>query len=491
MKKYGRESVLVLFVLVFLAPVIFYHSPLYYFSPDIQYVKAKVLRVTEGDLFADPVTGFPTFHPPFYHLFLSIFSGIGLGIDTLLFMVTVFNVLLLFLFSFLILKEVLDEKTAFWTTLLIPFLFQNLGPGQIFLATAFYFSIPFYLAGLWLYMKQPASPRKAIIAALLWGLAFLISPVYFFLIGFTFLHELIFKRNYRRFIILVTVFLFTIIPFIYQAYFIRSSSMAGTGAFALWRDIPDLEWLKTFFTYLLSPVENNPFGWPVIPTLAVAAAGLIGYIKSKHKSPFVPIAALAYLFTAYHFISHYAPRIEFFPALLLTGYGIRFLHEARIKKGITIAAILVFSAIGLAPHLLHNVELYSNQSDDFPDYRQVADGLHSNLGRYIDPDGFVLASDKTYRNFILPKFPAHGLVAYKSGEYFQLNAKISREMLDDYNELMGSDNIKVIEHFCRKYNMRIAVIGEAAEVNFPAFRTIAKKWEIVYHDPYFAVYRKP
>ena len=64
-------------------------------------------------------------------------------------------------------------------------------------------------------------------------------------------------------------------------------------------------------------------------------------------------------------------------------------------------------------------------------------------------------------------------------------------MLDDYNELMGSDNIKVIEHFCRKYNMHVAVVGEAAEVNFPAFQTIAKNWELVYRDAYFAVYRKP
>ena len=486
-----KKLILAALVLVFLAPVFFYHMPLYYFSPDTLYVKAKILRVSEGDLFADPVTGFPNFHPPFYHLILSLFYRIGFSINLLLLLVTVFNSVLLFVFAYLILRVCFGSDISFYTSLTIPFIFQNLGPGQIFLATAFYFSLPFFLAGLWLHLRRSEASYQKILVPLLWGLAFLISPVYFFVIGFVFVYELLIKRDIKRFVIYTAVFLVTIIPFIYQTLTVSQSSMAGTGAFSIWRGLPDGQWFNSFFTYVLSPVDNKPLSWPVLPVILLIVAGVIGYIKAGKKEPFVILAAIAYLFTAYNFNSHYATRVEFLAALLIGGYALQYLYRVIKSKAAYTGIIAMLVLMGIIPHLMRNIEIYSNQVEDMPIYRQVTAGIKANLERFIRPDEFILASDRTYCDLIMPGIPAHGLLAYKTGEYYQLNSKIADEMRADYMELMGTDDTNLIEHFCRKYNIKTAVMSLGKESEFPVFQTIDANWETVYSDFYFKIYKRP
>ena len=84
--------IVVAFALLLLLPTLFNLTPLYYTSPDIEYVKAKTLRVLEGDLFIDPVTGITNFHPPYYHLFLALLSIAGISLDLSLTLVTILNV---------------------------------------------------------------------------------------------------------------------------------------------------------------------------------------------------------------------------------------------------------------------------------------------------------------------------------------------------------------------------------------------------------------
>jgi len=70
MSKYRVIPVLTLFLLIMAGPILYIFIPHYYLTPDILYVKAKTMWVTNGHLYTDPVTGMPTFHPPYYHLFL-------------------------------------------------------------------------------------------------------------------------------------------------------------------------------------------------------------------------------------------------------------------------------------------------------------------------------------------------------------------------------------------------------------------------------------
>ena len=196
MQKYKKELVLILFALILAGPVLYHGLPLYSFMPDIQFVKAKTLHVAAGDLYADPVTGFPTFHPPFYHLFLSFLTKLGIGINALLLMVSFLNTALIILMTFKLLSAVLGEQPAFIASLLLPFIIRFMGPGYLLLATAFYFSAPFYMIGLWLFLKERPGGGGIALIGLLWGLAFLLSPGYLFLIGFTFGYLLI-KGQWR------------------------------------------------------------------------------------------------------------------------------------------------------------------------------------------------------------------------------------------------------------------------------------------------------
>lgn len=472
------------------APVVWSQHPLYFFNPDIEYVKAKILRVLAGSFFTDPVTGFPNFHPPWYHVILSIPARLGIGLDTLLRYAAVQNVALILLFSWLILKRLFDRRTALLTSLLVPFIFQHLGPGQIYLATAFYYSLPFYLAGLWLYLG-PATIIKSLLTALLWGMAFLISPVYLFAIGFVFVYELLVRRDLRRAGAMVSVFLATITPFFVQTHAVYGPGLAGSSSFALWRGLPDPTWWKGFLSYLVSPVLGAPLTWPVPFAIAAGTIGIIGYVRRKKRLPFLFIAAAAFLFTAYHFSFTYASRILYLVALLLTGCAVEYVWTMIPRRSMAILVLVAAILAGTADHYWRYLNLYQEQAKGFADYERASAGLRANLGKYIDPAGYILATDITYRMMIMPHVAVHGLLAYKTGEYFQLNPDISRRMQEDYNRLIGSGNTAVIDELCRTYNITTAVAGETSEMTLPVFRTIADNWTLVFHDGYFRIYVKP
>lgn len=491
MTRDWKVWVLAAAIFLLAAPALIYQAPLYFFTPDIQYVKAKILRVMAGELYTDPISGFPNFHPPWYHVILSVPARLGIGLDTLLRYAAVQNVVLIGLFSWLILRRVFDRRTALFATLLLPFIFQHMGPAQIYLATAFYYSLPFFMAGLWLYLAPSRTITADVMTAALWGAAFLISPVYVFAIGFTFAYELIVKRNFRRVGLFVPVFLVMLIPFFIQTYSIYGPGLAGSSTFALWRGFPDLAWLKGFFSYMVSPLDGNPLDWHVLFAVIAGILGISGYRRHTGRPAYLYIAAAAFLFTAYHFNFTYASRILFFVTLFLTGYAVEYLQTVIRGRRTAILCLVLMVMAGATDHYWRYLSLYQQQKTGFEYYENSSAGLRANLGRYLDPRGYLLATGITYRTMIMPLFAVHGLLAYKTGEYFQLNPVISSRMLDDYQQLMNSSDTAVIDQICDTYNMRTAVAGEASEMKLPVFQTIAQNWTLVFRDAYFRIYVKP
>ncbi len=473
------------------APVIYFRIPLFYFSPDMQYVKAKILRVAAGELFADPISGYANFHPPFYHLFLSLFARAGVPLDPLLTAVTVANVCLIFLTTFLVLRRFFNDDTAFLATLLLPFVFQHMGSWDLFLATAFYFSVPLYLAGLWLYLAPSPTKRESTIAAVLWGAAFLVSPVYVFLIGFTFLYELSLSGRRRRAIEMIGVFFLMLMPFFYQAYVVGKAGMAATSTFAFWRGLPGRDWFQKLAISLLAPVDGNLTNWQIIPSLALVVLGIIGLRRFRPRLAYPAIAGVAYLFTAYHFSFAYASRILFFPTLILVASAVQWLRAGVSRRALVTVSLALFIMVGYGDHLIRSFSHYREQIPGFATYFKAGPGLWANLGKYAKPDDCVLATDFAYRMFILPNIPVHGLLAYRSGEYFQLGADLSKRMYEAYNQLMECTDIETIERICAQYNIRAAVASEIKELELPVFRTLTDHWPIVYRDVYFRIYQRP
>jgi hypothetical protein len=102
-KKYLRELVLVLFSLIIVAPMLYFGRPLHVLTPDIKYAKAKVLQLDIHHLYTDPVTGYDTFHPPYYYLVLAAGKEAGLSVDASLILMAVFNVFLIIFLSYAVL----------------------------------------------------------------------------------------------------------------------------------------------------------------------------------------------------------------------------------------------------------------------------------------------------------------------------------------------------------------------------------------------------
>ena len=170
-------TLLILLILAIIGPMFYYGFPFYESSPDMAYVKAKVLQVLTGNIFTDPISGYDTLHPPMYHILIAPLKAIGLSFRVILILVSIFTVTLTIVFAYKVLVILFDRPTALLTCLLILFINYFMGCRGILLASSFYFSVPFYLAGLWLYLISEKFLKLTIISSLLWGITFFVSSV--------------------------------------------------------------------------------------------------------------------------------------------------------------------------------------------------------------------------------------------------------------------------------------------------------------------------
>jgi len=477
-------------IVVIFFPVISNYAPAYWGTPDIQYVKAKTLRVMEGDIFTDPVTGIPNFHPPYYHLFLSSFISLGINIDTILLWVSIANMLLLLLFTYLIIKEYFDHESAFYVVLLIPFILEFMGPGYAFLATSFYFSLSFYLAGLWLYLKESVGIKCLIGLSTLWGCAFLLSPVFLFIIALTVAYEFLFKKEYRRATIMALSLGLICIPFIIQALTIYRADLSGTSAFSFWRGFPDNLWLRDLAKSFISPQSLNVLLWSSGFSMLIMVAGVAGIVKQKTNHHIVVIAFFAYILTAYHFNLAYASRIQFILSVFLAGFAVWSLREKALTRAVRVVLVLIITCYGVFNTVEQLSFVYAKHEQYIHDHEKQRYLVRQHILRYIKPGTFVLASEETYRYQIMPYYPIFGLVAYRTGEYFQLNGKLAQEMVADYNTIIDSDDISIINRYCEKYKIDFALSYGRHDMQLPAFTAIAKHWSSVYSDQFFVIFRR-
>ncbi len=489
LKEHIREILLALLVLAILGPVFYFGRPLHLTTPDLKYAKAKVLQISQGDIFADPVTGFDTFHPPYFYLVLAGLRQTGLAIDTALVVMIILQVTLLVLLSYITLRTAFDRSTAFLTCLMIPFIVPFMGSLNILLANSFYFSVPFYLGGLWLYLKPQINAKRSVLIGLLWGFALLISPVYIFLLGLTFLYELLNRKRYKHFLIMAATFLITIIPFFIQAGIIFSWHLWGSSAFAFWRGVPGGEWAADLMTEFITPA-HVAFGIPSAIHLIILLTAVMLMIRTRRVYWYVPLSLAAYLLTFYHFSGQYAIRIHLFFSLFLVASLIGALRTSRIKPlvwqaplGLIVAYSLVFYYTATVPNFQYEAPLYSG-------YQEVGRQLWDNADKYLAKNRYVFCTKRTYLDYLGPWIPVHSLGAYKTMEYFQLNSRIAADLNADYETAMASSDYDTIAQIAGKYGITAAVIS-GADVDIPLFKVLLQRWKTVYRDDYFIIVKKP
>jgi len=477
-------------VLVILGPLIYYGVPWFVTSPDIFYVKAKALQVLHGDIYADPITGYDTFHPPFYHVFLAGLVSAGFSINGALTLVTVCNVALLFLLTFLIVGRVFDSRAAFFTCLMLPFIFEFMGGRNILLATSFNYSLPFYLAGLWLYIAYKESFARVIPAFVLWGIAFLISPVYVFLLILTFVYDIIDRRAIRQSLILIAVFLITIIPFFYQAYTIYSQGLHHTSTFQLWRGIPGLEWWKNLYLDFLSPTLREILSIPVGIYILILAINIAMITESRRVHWFIAVSFPAYLLTAYHFSSQYAIRIEFLLSLILVSVAIDYLRRKKINRYLWIIPVYAIAGISIYYHYENILDDYRRWQQGKDVYQQLGGQFWANMDSYLESGEYIFCTKETYFQFIMTQYPVHSLGAYRTMEYYQLDSIISNQIEEDYVRAMASDDYGVILQIAEKYEINTAVAAQR-DLQVPIFQVLSSRWPVAYKDRFFVIFANP
>lgn len=477
-----------IFTLVMISPVLYYGVPWFGNSPDIYYVKAKVLQVQEGNLFTDPVSGRTTMHPSIYHLVLAGMVFIGCSIDLALVIITVLNVVLLILFVYIIVDVLYGSSTAFISCLLVSFVVEFMGSRNILLAASFNFSVAFFLWGLWIYIKSTDSVAKSCVASLLWGIAFIISPVYIFLLALLFIRDFVIYRSVKRLLMVCGTFLLTVVPFIIQLYAVYSQGLYHTTTFALWRGLPDEGWWKAIARDFLSPGAQNIFSVPTAIYILLLILGIWFVIKHKRIFWFLPLALVAYILTYYHFSGQYAIRIQLFFSILWLALVVRGMISHKRERYVDVIALLFITAYSVYNHYSMALDSYHRWSEGESLYNQIGTRLWNNLDNYIDDDEFIFCTKDTYFRFIMTRKPVHALGAYKTMDYYQLDSLVSSSYESDYKIVINSRNYDIISGLAAKYGVKTAV-ASSRDYGLPLFQTLGQYWKVVYRDEYFTIFK--
>jgi len=219
-------------------------------------------------------------------------------------------------------------------------------------------------------------------------------------------------------------------------------------------------------------------------------AGMVVYIRSSNRHPFPAIAMVAFILTFYHFNAQYASRVMFFITLFLAAYAIRWLISSKLNLKIAYAMVLAWALFGVVDLSARNIRFYQPRMKEYAGYGLLAERMNPALEKHLMPGSYVLADAGIYLNNIMPFVPVHGLVAYHSGEYFQLDPEISLEMRADYDKLMQSTDIRTIDSLCQKYGIRTAVL-RYGQMEYPVFKTIRARWQILEDNEFFKIYLRP
>jgi hypothetical protein len=489
-RKYYREILLGVLAAAVLTPLIYYGQPLHLLTPDIKYAKARVLQLNIADPYADPVTGYDTFHPPYYYLVLAGLNTTGLDIETVLFLITILNVILIIFLAYAALRTVYGATTALLCCFMIPFIIQFMGCQNILLPNSFYFSVPFYLAGLWCYLKPSGSARLSVLAAIVWGVAFLISPVYLFLLGLTFIKGLVMKRERRRTILMAAAFLITIVPFFIQAAVIVSQHLWGVTTFAFWRGVPNLSWFHDLVIEFISPVVHARFGVSTAIHILILLSAAAMIIKTRRICWFLPLSLAAYLLTYYHFSPQYAIRIQIYFSLFLIATAINGFRRIVRSPLIWAGPAVVIALYGLVFYYDVTIPNFQYEQSIIEQNRKLGTAFWDNANVYLHNGEYIFCTKDTFLNVLGPRICIHALGAYKTMDYFQLNSHLAEELEVDYETAIFTHDYDSLQTIANKYHISHAVIM-GIDATLPGFRLLVQNWKPVYQDTYFLILQRP
>ncbi len=490
LRRYWRETALFIVVGFVVGPLVYHGVPAYAATADVLYMKGKILQVLHGSIYADPVTGIDTMHPPVYHLLLAPFAAAGLELDTILILIAIVNVALMTFLTYRVTRQAFDPNVGLLTAMMLPFIIEFMGSRNLLLATAFNFSVPIYLAGLWLYLVSADSLPKTAVAALLWGLAFIISPVYLFIIGLTSIYEAAVHRNYRRLMVMIGTLALAVSPFVFQAVYIYSKGLWGAGAFAFWRGIPDIGQMDTFAGNFLAPIRDDKinFGTAIHAIILFVAAYTI--IRRRRVHWFIPISLLAYLLTSYHYNPQYATRIQLLLSIFIVATAIHGLRSLVKNKTLWSSIVLLGVMFGVYRQVADEIHVFEVERNTYTRYIMAARPLWRAIETNLEEDEYVFCNKRIYRYFILPRFRMHALGAYTTMDYFQLQSGLADELERDFQTAWASRDYAIVDGIARKYNIGFAIFGRD-DRQAPVFPTLMSNWSTVFDNQIFVILKRP
>ncbi len=141
--------------------------PFAFYSPDVSFHAAKLLRASHGEIFRDPVTGTPSIYPPAFHvLFGSLNRLLRLDPPHLAVLIEVVDFVGLMVAAFFLARAVIgDSGEAAVCTLCLPLLFYSPTGRHVLLVSPSNFALVLQLAGFAVVCTALRSGRDSVLAA--------------------------------------------------------------------------------------------------------------------------------------------------------------------------------------------------------------------------------------------------------------------------------------------------------------------------------------
>jgi hypothetical protein len=488
MKRIAGYILIFLSSILFLWPVLAIGSALYLSSPDILYVKAKVLQVSLGHLFADPITGLPTMHPPWYHALLGLLGSFGIGIDTALLLATIWTVAGTVTFSFLVIRSVYGFQAAIGTIFALPFVIQFMGPQNFLLPSSFYVSLPLFLCGWWLLTMKTTTKSGPAIAAISLAAAFLISPIYLFAIIFLLLisaKQLLRSGNFWTFLFLLA---FCLIAFFVQTITVLRAGMWPKEAFSLWHGATQITDIRSFAANFLSPIRKQLLSIPALLHASLLGCFILVSLRNRGNFRYGLLLFAVYLLTYCFYGPQYGVRIQFLFSLVIVA-AIAAYPKDIAARSLALVPLALLMILGWYSHLQEAIEVRRIEETTRPDYEHQGQGLWSYFERFVPPNTVVFASKDNYLQYIMPFFPVHALGAYRTLEYYQVPRDTAEQRDADYQRIISADQYPQLAEVAAKHDITTAVIG-TDELRMNWAKLFVSHWSPVYADSFFVIVKR-
>jgi hypothetical protein len=501
--------------ILFISPLTTIKVPIWYASADIAFHAAKVLNSSNGYLFHDPITSYPSIYPSVYHIILGGVMHLS-DLDNGFYLLSRSHMLMfiaLFLSVYLFVNHLFNSRIALVSVFFLGAIFDMPSQSSMFYPTPFFMGLTVMVNSLTLVYLAVQGKRWCLFpAGVLTGLAVTIWPAFLPVAAVLALVVFFAPGNkYRRPIDPVKFalpFLGTVAALWMPQYLLLAKHyLLGHHSIARVKGIAHLGWLPDFVSrfILLGGIDPNQLWVTVLSGIGyviLIGTGVLGFRCLRKEKPgkkrFLKMHLLLMLavLILVDFVlgSAYSRRVQLLFSIPLASLAAYYLigQLKRKRKILSVIPIAWLIALACGWNLYNLNDSVQKTKQGYEVWEQRATGVLRFIESNTRYGEYIFATPWTYRFVVLGNLIRGNLLAHRDGgTYYSLNPGLSERMLNDYHEILNSYNFSLTKRALSFYNIRYVLMFNGEESIHAGMRVLFENCRQVYRDENFTVLKLP